>query len=225
MGGKNHQPCRSYLVNSTKLSRAMSMAFVGLELANASLEDVIISELSGGLGDIDPILSNLQQSEKYLQEMAEALAGLCNQMQCESFQDLPSLKTINLHALGTQARKESLHQSDAEWEEAVNIMWKQGFWGMTLVFEQKISNLSMMTKELNQRVFATSAAVAEGILHLCLEENGEQNFKREFAKLYTAWASFQQLFLASSLISTELWYQFNGFGSILDQSNQLREAA
>jgi hypothetical protein len=225
MGGKNHQPCRTYLVNSTKLSRAMSMAFASLELANVSLEDVIIAELTGGRGNINFIVFNLQESEGHLQKMSESLADLCKQMRMESFQDLPSLKTVNLQALGAQACKENLHQSSAEWDEAAKTMLTRGFWGMISIFEQRISSLVMMTKELSQRVSNTSAAAAEGTLHLCLEENGEQNFKREFAKLYTAWASFQQLFLASSLISTELWYQFNGFGSLMNRPSQLCAAS
>jgi len=32
--------------------------------------------------------------------------------------------------------------------------------------------------------------------------------------LYTAWAKFNQEFLASSICSTELWYSFNGLGSL-----------
>lgn len=41
MGGKNHQPCRSYLLNSTQMSRAMSLAFISVKLANVALKDLI----------------------------------------------------------------------------------------------------------------------------------------------------------------------------------------
>jgi len=38
------------------------------------------------------------------------------------------------------------------------------------------------------------------------EENQEDNFKEAFAKLYTQWLRYMQDFLASSLVSTEIYY-------------------
>ncbi|MFN3692742.1 MAG: hypothetical protein ACK4SL_01415 [Candidatus Paceibacteria bacterium] len=55
MGGKNHQPRGRYLQNSTLMSRSMSLAQIGLELANVALEDLILAELDGKIGDIVPI--------------------------------------------------------------------------------------------------------------------------------------------------------------------------
>jgi hypothetical protein len=225
MGGKNHQPCRSYLVNSTKLSRAMSLAFVSLELANVSLEDVILAELDGKRGDARQILLQLKQSENNLQEMRSALDDLCQQMALESFQDLPTLKTSNLSTLGTLAKQEGLHRSEQDWNEAAAVMREHGFWGMTSTFKAKIAELGELTKALHARVTACLPLAEGGLLHMALEENGDANFKQEFARLYTEWASFQQLFLASSLISTELWYRFNKFGSLMGNTGNLQAAA
>lgn len=62
---------------------------------------------------------------------------------------------------------------------------------------------------------ATASAASVGDLNLVLEQNQALNFRREFVVLYSAWASFEQAFLISSLISTEVWYRFNRFGSLV----------
>ncbi len=225
MGGKNHQPCRIYLVNSTKLSRAMSLAFISIELANVSLENTILEELNEGRGDISPILVHLKQSKHNLQEMKVVLTDLCQQMTEESFQDLPTLKSVNPNTLGILAKQEGIHRSEQDWKDVATIMQEQGFWGITSAFKIKIDELCDLTEALHTKVATCSIPAKEGVLHLVLEENGKMNFKHEFACLYTAWAEFQQFFLASSLISTELWYQFNGLGSIINQPNKIQIVA
>jgi hypothetical protein len=225
MGGKNHQPCRSYLLNSTMMSRAMSLAFISVELANVALEDVIIAELGAGQGDHGPIVSHLNQSVRHLNDMDNALLQLTEQMRKESFRDLPSLATTDLRLFGQQAKSEDLHTSKDDWMVAEETMRKHGFWGMAEVFEKQIKHLVSLTGDLAVRVQECSDSNNASGMHVELEENGKFNFKPEFAKLYTAWSSFQQLFLASSLISTELWYRFNGFGSLLSDQKTIRAAA
>ncbi len=225
MGGKNHQPCRSYLLNSTQMSRAMSLAFISVELANVALEDLIITELGGDRGDHEPIVTHLNQSVQHLNDMGSALFRLTEQMQKESFLDLPSLKTTDLHQFGLSAKSEELHTSKDDWAVAEMTMRNHGFWGMTELFEHKIKQLSSLTSELAVCVQACSEQRKSSGMHVELEENGQFNFKPEFAKLYTAWSSFQQVFLASSLISTELWYRFNGFGTLLSNQKSVRAAA
>ena len=52
----------------------------------------------------------------------------------------------------------------------------------------------------------------------------EAKAKAEFAKLYTKWNDFRARFLASSIISTELWYAHTGKGSLAPTAAQLRAA-
>jgi len=83
--------------------------------------------------------------------------------------------------------------------------------------------LMLETRGLRMAIVDTTAAANVGKLNLVLEENRSGNFKQEFARLYCAWAKFQQLFLASSMLSTDLWYRNCGVSSLL--SPQVRESA
>jgi len=225
MGGKNHQPCGSYLSNSTKMSRSMSLAFVSLELANVSLEDVILAELEGKLGDISPIIVHLEQSGDYLLQMRASLDDLCQQMEDMPFQDLPTLQSTNLSKFGELVTEEGLHQSNSDWKVVADCMRERGFWGMTDVFKDSIAKLHDLTAQLRTKVECCRNLAKNGTVHIALEENNNMNFKAEFARVYTTWATFQQQFLASSLISTELWYRFNQFGSILQQPEEIHAVA
>lgn len=225
MGGMNHQPCKTYLQNSTKLSRHMSLAFASLQLANVALEDVILAELDDKRGSVDNIILHLIDSEGSLVNMKRTLTDLEQQMSDNNFEDLPPLATINLDLLGTSLTVQGMHKSAIEWSAAANVMGRLGFRGMILAFSGDIDELLKLTDELQNKVEAARELAKAGSMHEMLEENRSGNFKAEFASLYTAWASFQQLFLASSLISTELWYQFNLNGSLVDSTEHARAVA
>lgn len=102
MGGINHQPCKHYLPESTKLSRAMSLARMSFEQANVCLEDLVLSELAGGAGSVDPIMEHLRGSTEHLTEMEACANRLFGKMDELHFVDLPPLKTIDFGALGTK---------------------------------------------------------------------------------------------------------------------------
>lgn len=216
MGGKNHQPCGQYLQNSTKMSRFMSLAFMTLEQANVALEDVILAEFNNGKGNVDDIVSQLVASANYLDDMKSTVADLRQQMADLNYVDLPPLARMDMSAFGQQLVAGGLHTSQSDYNDAATIMVRGGFWEMISVFDARIDELIDQTSNLREAVIATNSSATTGELHLVLEENRVGNFKPKFAELYTSWASFQQLFLASSLISTEVWYQFNRSGSLIE---------
>ncbi len=224
MGGKNHQPCGRYLKNSTLMSRSMSLAQVGLELANAALEDLILAELDGNIGDIVPIKSHLDESLEHLVGMQVAINALTNQMDAEKYVDLAPMKTMDLLAFGREMRAAGLHRSESAWNNIATIMQKSGF-ALTLQHHATtLTKLVSLTRDLKTCIQDSTSVAANGKLNVELEENRTLNFKAEFARVYTAWADFQQEFLASSMISTEVWYRHNNNGSLLDFTRGARAA-
>ncbi|TXH01021.1 MAG: hypothetical protein E6R05_06185, partial [Candidatus Moraniibacteriota bacterium] len=97
MGGKNHQPCKTYLANSTRLSRYLSLAYAHLELGNAALEDILLGELSpdwnsrDAIGHYRDLQRELVTSVGELGHAKLALATLRQQMDETGFADLPTL--------------------------------------------------------------------------------------------------------------------------------------
>ncbi len=64
MGGKNHQPCRSWLPESTKMSRALSELTAQIEFANLALEDAIITEDEGEGKSLSTVIERFSLSEE-----------------------------------------------------------------------------------------------------------------------------------------------------------------
>lgn len=228
MGGINHQPCNkpntSYLKFSTRMSRALSVAKSELELANINLEDVLLAELDGATGgSISKISLHLQRSSLALSQMQSEISSLRKDMQNNKFQDLPSLHTANLEVLGRDFDALGIIDKTA-WDFVSKTMRHDGFYGMLAFFERETNQLDTHTIHLIEAISSSEDIVAEGTLNLVLEKNRPGNFKVEFARLYSAWLEFQQVFLASSMLSTELWYRYQGVGSLRNKSRSARVA-
>lgn len=221
MGGRNHQPCGRYLRNSTRASRLMSLAFAELEMANVSLEDIILLELDGEVGSVDELTKRLGSSLQYLREMATSLSTLRGQMRTEKYGDLPPLRRMDLDLLGDRMRIQGTHRSEGAWKCVADIMKSDGFTAILDRHERSVQKLMQLTTDLGSKVIAVSRDADMGELSVVLEENRLGNFKPEFAALYSAWANFQEEFLASSLISTEVWYNFNRNGSLVTEADSV----
>lgn len=226
MGGINHQPCRAYLPNSTALSRALSLANAHFLLSNVMLEDIILSELDAGdVGEPEAIIHNLDVSRSELSKMTSIIQNLRRQMKDNDFKDLATADGTDLTKLGLQFHLYGLHVPNSDWAIAATTMMHVGFAGMLDVFDQRINELDKLTEMLATKVAGWIEQTEIGQRHVALEENDSTNFKVEFAQLFTAWASFQQLFLASSLISTELWYRDQNLGSLISSPALAKMAA
>lgn len=229
MGGKNHQPCKHYLLNSTRLSRHLSLAYGHLEFGNAALEDILIIELSAGQDPRDAleryqeIQRELSTSGAELGHAKLALAALRQQMDETGFADLPTLGKIDLGRIG-QSLAESGMVSLAAWKEVHELMKGGGFYAMIARFDADIDELSTLNRALQAKFAQLGTPVATGILTDIVEENRPESFKPEFAALYAKWTEMNGLFLASSLMSTELWYAFTGKGTLAPTAMQLRAA-
>lgn len=217
MGGKNHQPCRVYLVNSTRMSKYLSLAYAHLEMGNAELEDVILSELQGGKGSLDAFLNHLRISLEEVTAFQKAKENLRAQME-SSYNDLPT-SNLELEAIGHELESQEM-VNGGEWNTIVAHMQSAGgFYSVLEWFGCCFANIYTITEQLIDEVEALHDVASRGELNLVLEENRPGNIRVTFAKLYTAWAKCNQSFLSSSLLSTELWYAFNGFGSLnMDRS-------
>lgn len=223
MGGRNHQPCGVYLPESTRVSRELSIAHAQCELANVSLEDLILAELDGGHGETRIIVEHLSASANALANADKLVDELEAKMDKNDFIDLPTLRVINLDAIGTNFVERGLTSFD-DWRVIVSIMRTNGFRSMLGRFRVGIAELRRLTQQLQEEIARLDKAAKCGETHLVLEENRVGNIKPTFTRLYTSWGRFNSLFLASSLLSTEVWYAFRGYGSLAESTSQVRVA-
>lgn len=210
MGGKNHQPCRIYLAQSTALSRYLSLARAELELANVCLEDILLRELQDETGDIAAISRHLQASLEALDGSLKTLNDLWNQMVVNNYEELPPFRALDLPSLGHTLTNMGL-VSLPSWKRVVERRRREGFEGLLNYFQSLLEKIRGLTKALAEHL---SAAAQSGQLSPLLEENRPGNFKADFARLYTTYLLLESDFLASSILSTEIWYSFTRRGSL-----------
>lgn len=224
MGGKNHQPCKSYLEASTRLSRSLSLAESELELANVTLEDALLAELTQGPASFgDPITLRLTNSCKALTDALAHCSSLRTQMAESDFVDLPTLHGADLSGIGTRLSKNGL-LPQGEWHLVADLLREGGFRSVLSQIEERIVALRSLTQDLLEGVRALDHAFTNGTLTAILECNRPGNIKQPFARLYCAWSTFNHFFLASSLFSTELWYIYTGCGSLCSETGVSRVA-
>lgn len=223
MGGMNHQPCRAYLLNSTLLSKYLSLARAHLDLSNAALEDILIQELSPSpvdavvaMSHYDRLNAEMMASIEALGLSRQTLADLRQQMDDLGFADLPTLKKLDLSSIGSSLAASGIVSLTA-WEHIQNLMSSGGFYEVVSFFDACIDDLISRSHDLLDNKFGghMTQLVIEGGVAEMVEENASGTFKIEFAALYSKWTEFNGLFLASSMMSTELWFAFAGKGSLM----------
>lgn len=213
MGGKNHQPCRNYIEPSTRLSRAVSIACIELETANVHLEDLLLAEFGGGHGTVDGICDHLELSRKALLEVMGSIELLQSRMDKLGYKDLPSLHKIDLNKLGQKLADMGLVDKSS-WDVMSSTMVGGSFYANLTRFKDHVLDLVNMTVTLNIAIGNLRASADEGKTNVILEENLPGNIRVDFARLYSSWSDFNREFLASSILSTEVWYASEGFGSL-----------
>ena len=235
MGGKNHQPCNQpyrvssehepYLVYSTQMSRALSGALSALEQANIHLEDVLLAELKGGSLRLQPAVEQVQASEAQLEMFLFNVDALRAAMQENGYRDLPTLQAIDLETLGERLAVNSMVEHSA-WELVVQKMRSSGGFYNVLAYDKaEGEELKQTTLLLRGRLQGLTKAAEEGRLTQVVEDNEEGNLKIEFAQAYQKWCAFHQVFLASSMLTTELWYQHRGCGTLFTPGKRRTGAA
>lgn len=202
----------------------MSLSRLELENANVALENVILDELSGKTGNLEISIRHIVNS---MDELSIAIA-LCDllrdQMDKEGYVDLPPYQSIDLKALGEVVSSEKMVERDA-WDDVLAWGTKDGFYGVLAQIKHSLEEISHLSQCLLTQTKTLVEKTPNGGVERELETNGNANLKKEFAQLYSKWHWFGGRFLASSMLSTEVWYVFNNYGSLLDKPHQYTKVA
>jgi|GEM_PF-2495719 len=214
MGGINHAPCSKYLRNSTMVSMYLTLAHAELQFANVAFEETLLSDLDSKPLSPDKIQHKLEQSKNALIDMGRHMSKLKKQMNENQFKDLPTLKTSDLSCLGKHMSDIGMVNSYS-WQKMQELMQIKGFYGVLANFTKRVATILALTSKLQKEFEFIYSSFKQGDLNKLLEQNREGNVKPTFAKLFREWNDFLNDFLASSMISTELWYTHSEYGSLL----------
>jgi hypothetical protein len=215
MGGINHAPCNRYLVISTSISQSLTLGHAYLNMANVELERLLLSELSGTVGELDPILEKLDESKCALELASDHLETLRREMIVEGYRDLSPLHHGDLDEVGEILAGKRMINLES-WDRMLDLIRGSTFFGAIAHFCSGLEELQDLTEALRDKCQSLTADVEARTVNIVLEQNYPSSIKPEFAALFTSWSMFMADFLASSLISTEVWYRHSDYGSILD---------
>lgn len=229
MGGINHQPCRNspaYLIHSTRMSRFFSRARSFFEQANEALEDVLLAEIEGinPPGTTKKILLFLDRCNEELLNMRISIADLVAEMRRVGYTDLPTFRSTDLEALGHVFSGAGI-VAEADWDSIVQQMRAGSFYQVLEGHGASVSGLIEQSEQLAIEIGVLEDAAKTRKLALVLENNEDGNIKATFARLYHSWNNLTGKFLASSMLTTELWYRHNRTGSILEHCQSDAAAA
>ena len=135
-----------------------------------------------------------------------------------NFIDLPGLKTMDFDALGRALATKGAINDLMVWNHLTAKMKSGGFAEMLSYFEGEIQKLSTATEMLQKQIDGLKSAASAAKVNELVERNQQGNIKLSFAQLYSSWNSFCQAFLVSSIISTELWYDYQNVGSLVAEA-------
>jgi len=217
MGGINHQPCKKYLVESTRLSRSISRARAHFELANVAFENALLSEMDDKVEVVSALnrcISLLNICVVDLEEAGSNLAKLLKKMDERDFQDLSSLQETDIESLGQTLFKGERLATLTTWRRASSIIRKGGYRAMMKVIDGEINALLSEIKNLSDAFGELRTKFPSIGIGTVLEQNLPGNIRLQFAAVYSHWTEFSSLFLCSSLISTELSYKEQGYRTL-----------
>ncbi|MEI8123910.1 MAG: hypothetical protein WCG60_01945 [bacterium] len=129
------------------------------------------------------------------------------------YKDLPTLHIIDLDKLGQRLAGMGMVDKTA-WDSMSSVMLNGSFYASLSMFKDKILDLISLTATLNTTIDNLRLSADKGCTNVVLEENLPGSLRADFARLYSSWNIFHREFLASSILSAEVWYASGGFTSI-----------
>ncbi len=226
MGGQNHQPCNRYLVESTELSKSLSLARVRIEMANVAIEDVLLSELRGDPFDAQltaDVTGSLRGSAENLRQMEVWLDQISIKLSEAGGWEPPTVTQIDWEQIGFELEAAGA-VNQKSWNAMAAARLSTGFIGVIAAYKTKIATLVSLTDKLLVEFDGLVPVISVRGFAVAVEENRCGDFKLAFARLYNQWSEFQQMFLASALLSTESWYSWTNCGSLVT-SKSMRKVA
>jgi len=117
---------------------------------------------------------------------------------------------------GEGLRKIGLVTEDGPWQFSVDNIREGGYQKMFKTLRTYFDSLMKKTGQFLEILEQAQELIAKGDLQKSFNENRFGDFKRIFGLLFLAWNEITQVFYYSSIISLELWYLQNGYGSLIN---------
>ncbi len=211
----NHQPCRESAIASTQMSRHLSSATSHIHLANIRLEDLIVDELELGIVQphaVEPLIGHLREAAADFSKASSVARTMDEALRVSNFidcKDPQKLATI-AKRLADQRMLDPHHAGAVELDRS-----KGGFLACLARIQEGFGQCEMLTRQLCDAFHTLQSRMqAEEKAFDHLEFNTPESIKPAFAMLFAAVGALNGYFLASAIVSTEIFYAVAGLGRL-----------
>ncbi|HEY9583910.1 MAG TPA: hypothetical protein VJI66_03050 [Candidatus Paceibacterota bacterium] len=162
----------------------------------------------------------LLASGDYVRQALADITALANQMNVLGYTDLPEINDPRVSYEGGELSDRGIVLCRS-WVKMYDLWREKTFYGVLDYFTTALLEIERDTMTLAKKISGLQDHAEDGKIHTILESNMDGNFKVEFAKLYTSWNTFLSDFMASSLISTTIWYLNETVGTLLNPKTKV----
>ncbi len=100
------------------------------------------------------------------------------------------------------------------WKAVSEMREDEAFYGVCRLITEELNDLVGKTKEVVQSFHEATQYALEGRLMAAVDENLIP-FRHAFFRLITSWVKAWTMFIQSAAMSTEMYYQEEGYGTLL----------
>lgn len=191
----------------------MSLTSMALESFNVKLEDMILVNLVNE--SVSPRILSIEVRHVMdsVVRAEQSIDMLLMQMDELYYVDLPATDDFQLDEFGDKVIPRLMVGTEAYKEIATHYK-AGGFRSALNHLRVKHSQFGFAVADMATKVQELADTDVDDIA-VEFESNDTGNIRPQFAVMYTTWSQFHQMFLASSLISTEIFYIQEGVDSLL----------
>jgi hypothetical protein len=225
MGGINHQPTKGQMVFSTMLSQYFTGSLAKLMLANYELEHALLSEFDGAPPTrivflIDRARRELADSKQLLVNAIDAIDYLVAQMGKLEYVDPSRSMVSDYKSLGNDLSQQGLIPLNEQiWYMISQVRQKEAFFGVCRLFRERFLDLITQTEDLEAMFDLARRYAEDGMLIPAVDEN-RIPFRQSFFQLLTKVIETLTMFLHSAVMSTEMYYRQEGYGSLISKQQE-----
>lgn len=205
--------CRRHAV---LMSRHLGLAQSRFCAAKADALDIVLAEMGSKPGSGAPLRMSLGQSIHQLRGFVRETEALVALMREGGYADLPNKRTFDFDQVSETVVVEGLSDKGA-FDFATGTVEHTSFYQAFAYLEREAEYVISLTESLQATVGGLSESVIRaGCLTRVIEENGAGNLAAPFAELETAWGVLSSRVNAFVVLSTELSYDHDRTGSLVE---------
>lgn len=222
MGGKNHAPCKSYLLWSTEASDAFSELQAEFALANRAFEAAILADLhKTGQVTLAQAIEKTQTTINVAQRLDQSLETLLSKLDALAFQELPETPQV-FDRIAADLAEIALRFDPATIATVNGHLKNGGFRSLFAHYRGRVASIATALQQVKDD-FVELNDFSHDLVRAC-EENWT-TIRLTYCRAQLLIGEFDRLWMYSSLASAEVWCENQGYDKLLVPATSINTGA